>query len=49
MCYSYTKIVLAVVRRSRSVLQVSNLNKVAEANKRWQQMKSSEVQHWQKE
>lgn len=40
MCYSDTKIVLAVVGKSRSVLQVSNLSNAAADNKRWQQMKS---------
>lgn len=49
MCYSDTKIVLAVVRKSRSVLQVSDINNTAETNKRWQQMKSNAVQDWQKE
>lgn len=49
MCYLDTKIVLAVVRKSRSVLQVSNINNTAEINKRWKQMKSNEIEDWQKE
>lgn len=48
MCYSDTKIVLAVVGKSRSVLQVSNLNNTA-ADKRWQQMKSMDVRDAQKD
>lgn len=49
MCYSDTKIVLAVVGKSRSGLQVSNRSNTAADNKRWQQMTSTEVRDVQKD